>query len=92
MTVRKALAIAFCTHAAINRTGDEYLTVHENTPALLSPHSSLVGDRYEWIIYTNFHTSGGKQFLQTATAINAEWLVDLPFFQETRLAKNGTGR
>ncbi|KAH7010035.1 hypothetical protein EDB80DRAFT_868555 [Ilyonectria destructans] len=90
-TVRKALAIAFCTHAAINRTGDEYRTVHEKTPALLSPLSSLVGERYEWIIYTNFHTSGEKQYLQTATAIKAEWLAELPFFQEARLPKTWDG-
>lgn len=44
--VRKALAISFCTHTAINRTRDEYRTVPENTPGLLSPLSSLVGS---WI-------------------------------------------
>lgn len=44
-SVRKALAIAFCTHTAIHRTGDEYGTVHKNTPALLSPLSCLVNDR-----------------------------------------------
>lgn len=74
-TVRKALAIAFCTHTALHYTGDVYRTVHENTPALLSPFSSLVGSNYEWVVYTTFHTSGGKQYLQTVTAINAEWLV-----------------
>lgn len=75
IAVRKALAIAFCTHTAICRAGDEYRTVHENTPGLLSPLSSLVGAGYEWIMYTNFHTSGGKQYLETAIAIDAEWLT-----------------
>lgn len=74
-SVRKALAVAFCTHAAIHRSGDTYRTVHENTPALLSPHSSLVGSNYEWVVYTVFRTTGGKQYLEIATAINAEWLV-----------------
>ncbi|KAK7418465.1 hypothetical protein QQX98_003957 [Neonectria punicea] len=90
-SVRKALAIAFCTHAALHHTGDVYRTVHENTPALLSPGSSLVNACYEWVIYTTFHTSGGKQYLQISTAINADWLVELPFFQEARLPKTGNG-
>ncbi|KDN62326.1 putative pre-mRNA-splicing factor ATP-dependent RNA helicase prp43 [Colletotrichum sublineola] len=90
-SVRKALAIAFHTHSAIHHTGDEYRTVHENTPALLSPLSFLVGANYEWIVYTNFHMGGGKQYLQIATAIKAEWLVDLPFFQEARMPKTGNG-
>ncbi|KZL66600.1 pre-mRNA splicing factor ATP-dependent RNA helicase PRP43 [Colletotrichum tofieldiae] len=84
-SVRKALAIAFHTHSAIHRTGDEYRTVHENTPALLSPLSSLVGGNYEWIVYTNFFTGGARQYLQIATAIKAEWLV------EARLPKTGNG-
>ncbi|EHK17761.1 uncharacterized protein TRIVIDRAFT_226707 [Trichoderma virens Gv29-8] len=88
-SVRKVLAIAFCTHTAIYRSGDTYRTVHENTPALLSPHSSLVGGNYEWIVYTAFQTSGRRQYLETATAINAEWLVDLPFFQDSRLPTTG---
>jgi hypothetical protein len=74
-SVQKALAIAFCTQAALNRTGDVYRTVHENTPGLLSTLSSLVDGSYEWITYTTFHRSGGKQYLQIATAINAEWLA-----------------
>lgn len=73
--VRKALAIAFFTHSAFNYTGDIYRTVHENTPALLSPQSSLIRGNYEWIVYTDLHISGGKQYFRLATAINPEWLV-----------------
>ncbi|TQN69813.1 Pre-mRNA-splicing factor ATP-dependent RNA helicase PRP43, partial [Colletotrichum shisoi] len=73
--IRKALAIAFCTHTAVNRTGDEYRTVHENAPALLSPLSALVGGSHEWVMYTTFSTAASRQYLQTATAIDAEWLV-----------------
>ncbi|EXU99610.1 oligonucleotide/oligosaccharide-binding (OB)-fold and helicase associated domain protein [Metarhizium robertsii] len=83
--VRKALAIAFCTHTAIHHSGDVYRTVHENTSALLAPLSSLVGGDYEWIVYTTLRTSGGKQYLETATAINAEWLV------EARMPTKGNG-
>ncbi|KAG8417585.1 hypothetical protein J3459_008580 [Metarhizium acridum] len=42
-------------------------------------------------MYTTFHTTRGKQYLQTVTAINAEWLLDLPFFQEGRLPTKGNG-
>ncbi|CAH0027487.1 unnamed protein product [Clonostachys rhizophaga] len=86
-TVRKALAIALCTHTAIWCTGDQYRTVHENAPGLLSATSPLVDECYEWIVYSNFHSAGGKQYFQTATAIKAEWLAELPFFQDTRLPK-----
>lgn len=91
ISIRKALAIAFCTHTAIHRTGDAYRTVHENTPALLSPLSSLVGRNHEWIMNTNLHKSDGKQQLQIATVIDPEWLVELPFFQEAIMPKTGTG-
>ncbi|KAL7900496.1 hypothetical protein HDV64DRAFT_244362 [Trichoderma sp. TUCIM 5745] len=74
-SVRKTLAIAFCTHTAIHHSGDTYRTVHENTPALLAPLSSLVDANHEWVVYTDFLTTGGKQFLQTISAINAEWLT-----------------
>lgn len=90
-SVRNALAVAFCTHTAIHYSGDVYRTVHENTDALLSPISSLVGRNHEWIVYTTLHKTGGKQQLQIATAINAEWLVDLPFFQEVIMPKTGKG-
>lgn len=73
--VRKALAIAFCTQTAIHRTEDVYRTIHENTSALLSPHSSLVEGNYEWVIYDTFRTTGGKQYLQTVTTIDPKWLM-----------------
>ncbi|CAG9994486.1 unnamed protein product, partial [Clonostachys byssicola] len=90
-TIPKTLAIAFFTHTAIHRTGDEYRTVHENFPALLSPDSALVGANYEWVVYTGFLLSGGRQCLQQATAISAAWIMDLPFFQEARLPKRRDG-
>lgn len=44
-------------------------------PALLAPLSFLVDANHEWVMYTNFVTTGGKQYLQTVSAINAEWLT-----------------
>lgn len=90
-SVRNALAVAFCTHTAIHHSGDVYRTVHENTPALLSPASSLVGGNHDWIMYTTLHKTVGKQQLQIATAIDAEWLVDLPFFREAIMPRTGDG-
>lgn len=90
-SIRNALAVAFCTHTAIHYRGDVYRTVHENTSALLSPVSSLVGRNHEWIMYTTLYKSGGKQQFQVATAIDAEWLVDLPFFQEAIMPRKATG-
>ncbi|CAH0034432.1 unnamed protein product [Clonostachys rhizophaga] len=89
--IRKTLAIAFVTYTAIHRVGDEYRTVHENFPALLSPDSALVGENFQWVVYTGFLLSGGRQYLQQATAISAEWIADLPFFQEARLPKRRDG-
>ena len=83
--------MAFCIHTAIHYRGDVYRTVHENTDALLSPVSSLVGRNHEWIVYTTLQKTGGKQQLHIATVIDAEWLVDLPFFQEAIMPKTGKG-
>ncbi|PNP53779.1 hypothetical protein THARTR1_05903 [Trichoderma harzianum] len=90
-SIRNTLAVAFCTHTAIHHSADVYRTVHEDTPALLSSVSSLVGRNHEWIVYTTLQQEGGKRELQIATSINAEWLVDLPFFQEAIMSKTGTG-
>ncbi|KAH7127456.1 pre-mRNA-splicing factor ATP-dependent RNA helicase PRP43, partial [Dactylonectria macrodidyma] len=87
-SVRKALAIAFCTQTAIyDGSSDNYRTVHENVLARLAPLSVLLNGKYEWIVYTALNATGGKVFLETATPINAEWLVDLPYFQDERLPR-----
>ncbi|VUC31787.1 unnamed protein product [Clonostachys rosea] len=46
---------------------------------------------HEWVVYTSLLLSGGKQYLQQATAISAELLVDLPFFRYARLPKRSNG-
>ena len=75
--VLKALAIAFCTKAAIYQAGnDEYRTVHEDVSALLAPLSALVNGNFEWVVYNSLiMEEGGRVYLETATPIKAEWLV-----------------
>jgi hypothetical protein len=68
-------AVAFCTETAIHSAGKAYRTVHENARGLLLPHNSLVDGDHEWVVYNLPLTWGGKQFLVTVTAVNAEWLL-----------------
>ncbi|CAH0016620.1 unnamed protein product [Clonostachys rhizophaga] len=92
-SVPKALAIAFAHQTAIYNGGDdEYRTVPENTSGRLSPTGSLIDGNYEWIVYTRFSVTGRKIYFENATAIDAEWLVDLPNFQENQLALKKDGR
>ncbi|KAK2589953.1 hypothetical protein QQS21_012365 [Conoideocrella luteorostrata] len=84
--VLKALAIALFTRTAIKHTGvDEYWTVHNNVSAKLAPPSALLNGAYEWIVYTNLSMTGGRVYLKTASIIDPEWLVDLPYFSDDRL-------
>lgn len=75
VSVPKALATAFCTHTTIIHAGDVYQTVHENTPGLVLPLSSIVGSGFEWIVHDVFRTSGGKPCFQKATSVNANILA-----------------
>lgn len=74
---QKALALALCTQVAVSsgRAAGEYRTVHENVPTLLGSNSSLLPGDYEWVVYTDLVMSGGKVHMETATVIDAEWLV-----------------
>lgn len=74
--VRKALAIAFSTQTAIyNAIDDEYRTVPENVAARIDPSSSLLGGNNEWIVYNKLSLGGGHVYLETATAVRAQWLT-----------------
>lgn len=92
-TIRKVLARAFCTQVAMHTLGnDEYVTVHENVRARLHPTSALVGGSdFEWVVYNTLSLSGRKVYLETVTPIDAEWLLDLPYFNEERLPLRGDG-
>lgn len=74
--IRKALARAFCTHAAlIDTQGDIYYTVHENTMALLEPWSALVHREVEWVVYSSLSLAGGKVYMKQVTQVEAEWFA-----------------
>ncbi|KPM39172.1 hypothetical protein AK830_g7385 [Neonectria ditissima] len=93
INIRKALARSFFYHSALHsetRGDDMYTTVHNNHPAGIHPHSALIGCNHEWVIYSDFiHT--GKQYIQTVTAIDAEWIVDLEYFQDSNLSYKHNG-
>lgn len=74
-TVRKALARAFMTHAAIHVGGGVYRTVHENVMAVPEPWSVVCDGGYEWVVYDRLEKIGGKVYMKVVTAIDAEWLV-----------------
>jgi hypothetical protein len=73
--VRKALAIALSHKAAIVYGADEYRTVHDNVAARPEPLSCVVDLNSEWIVYNRLNKIGGNIYLETATSIEAEWLV-----------------
>ena len=74
-TVRKALARAFMTHAAIHIGGGVYRTVHENVMAVPEPWSVVCDEGYEWVVYDRLEKIGSKVYMKVVTAIDAEWLV-----------------
>ncbi|KAF4982504.1 hypothetical protein FZEAL_1897 [Fusarium zealandicum] len=59
-------------------------TVHGNFAAGLHPGSSIVGLRHNWVVYTNF-MCGSKQCMETVTAVDPTWLVDLDFVQDDKM-------
>ncbi|RTE72017.1 hypothetical protein BHE90_013572 [Fusarium euwallaceae] len=75
----------------VENEGDLYLTVHSNHHASLHPDSALVGIKHEWVVFDKFIHSGWHQYLQTATAIKPEWVIDLPYFQDDKLAVKRSG-
>jgi hypothetical protein len=84
--LRRALVRGLCTQSAIYHNGHEYRTVYENTPALVSQHSSLRGAQHEWIVWTRFGTIEGPQTLGFVAAAEPAWLVvSLPLHQNSCL-------
>ncbi|KIW18101.1 hypothetical protein PV08_02388 [Exophiala spinifera] len=91
VSIRKTLAIAFCTHLAILFKNDEYRTVPGNSPGLLEPTSGLNGRGSQWIVFSTYRLSGVKPYFQPATAIDPEWLVEQHIFKTEDLPKKGDG-
>ncbi|KAL2692094.1 hypothetical protein Neosp_002499 [[Neocosmospora] mangrovei] len=86
--VRQSLALGFCHKTAIlSRRGDGmYKTVHENYPVALEPDSGLIGMGWEWVIYHRIRYAG-IQYMHCITAIEPEWIMNLPHFQDDNLAR-----
>lgn len=71
--IRRSLARGLFIQSAIHHKDDVYKTVHENQEALLHAHSALVSGKHEWVVWTDL-TITGKQYLQTVTAVESEWI------------------
>ena len=88
-TITKALARGLATHVAWlpNRwEPDKYKTVHGNHHANISAESCLVGLGHKWVVYSTASAIAGPE-IQTVTAINPEWVIDLPYFALSRMPK-----
>lgn len=56
---------------------NQYRLFHFNWQAAIHPRSSLVGLDHQWIVHSTFVYSH-RQYLQTVTAIEPEWLIVSP--------------
>ncbi|OAR02890.1 hypothetical protein LLEC1_07545 [Akanthomyces lecanii] len=91
--VLRALATAFCTRLAIAQRGPGiYMTVHAGVQAIIEPSSAAVGDDCEWIVYNNLQRAGGRVQVEVVSPVNAEWLVDMPYFAADRMPSSGDGK
>ncbi|KAI9167615.1 Pre-mRNA-splicing factor ATP-dependent RNA helicase PRP43 [Paramyrothecium foliicola] len=85
VAICKALARTFYTQTAFCKNDGLYRTIPEHVCVLLGPYCSVRGLNNPWIVYTKLTMSGRKLLVEIATAVDPEWLVDLPLFQEDRL-------
>ncbi|KAH6979787.1 P-loop containing nucleoside triphosphate hydrolase protein [Fusarium venenatum] len=69
---------------------DQLLTSGTGDDDLLAIESCLVGQKYKLVVF-NAITHVGKTFLETSSAVEAEWLVDLPFFKDDQLSRKLDG-
>ncbi|KXJ91461.1 P-loop containing nucleoside triphosphate hydrolase protein [Microdochium bolleyi] len=86
--VRKTVARGLHLHLAWNDGRDElYKTVRSCQHALVHPESVLVGlTAHPWVVYSNF-TLTSKQYMDTVTVVDPEWIVDLPALSDEHLPK-----
>ncbi|KAF4949796.1 hypothetical protein FSARC_13399 [Fusarium sarcochroum] len=97
VNIRQALLAGFFSTAAISDSSsdvqfssDQYKTVRGNFPFVLEPGSSLVGEQHEWVICHEFYYAG-IQYLKMVTAVEPEWLLEYPPFDDERLPRNFFG-
>ncbi|CAH0058527.1 unnamed protein product [Clonostachys solani] len=91
--IRKTLARSFFYQCALKHPdmfGTIYRTVHEGHTAGIHPESVLSEGIQEWMVYSEF-VSSGTPYLQTVTAVDPAWLIDLDFFQDDSLPKTADG-
>ncbi|KAK3181896.1 hypothetical protein K4F52_006800 [Lecanicillium sp. MT-2017a] len=90
--LQRILARALPTRLAIHHgNSDAYRTVHENVGARLETTSSLVTKHFDWVVYNNLKSSGGRVHIETTTPIDLAWVSDLPYFEDFRLPVRFTG-
>ncbi|CAH0025423.1 unnamed protein product [Clonostachys rhizophaga] len=88
--IRKTLARSFFYQCALKSPDSFYTTVHDGHTAGIHPESVLSGGREQWVMYSEF-VSSGTPYLQTVTAVDPAWLIDLDFFQDGSLPKKADG-
>ncbi|KAG5760646.1 hypothetical protein H9Q72_011229 [Fusarium xylarioides] len=82
--IRKALARSLYTNSAIEKGEDVYMTIHDAVPVLVPMPSALFKQGYPWIVFDKLVKYGSKIYTYNATAVDPEWLADLPFFQDDK--------
>ncbi|KAK8879479.1 P-loop containing nucleoside triphosphate hydrolase protein [Apiospora arundinis] len=86
--LRKALARGLFTQTAFWDRGHQYRTLHENAPMLLHPNSALRRQldpgTSGWIVVYSELLRTSRAYGGATTAIEPEWIADLPHFQAGR--------
>jgi hypothetical protein len=74
--IRKALARGLFQNIAIHSEKFEhtYKTINDNFPALIEAESAIAMMQHKWIVFNKI-THVGKSFINTATAVEPEWIV-----------------
>ncbi|CVK88628.1 related to ATP-binding protein PRP16 [Fusarium mangiferae] len=84
--IRKALARSLFTNSAIEKGEDVYMTIHDAVPAVVPLTSALLRQGYQWVVFDKLIAYGSRIYIENVTAVDPEWLVDLPFFQDDMLS------
>lgn len=76
--VRKCIASGFFPRVARRKSWDEYTTILTNVTSQLHPSSALqcAATMPDYIVYNDFILTS-KEYLSIATAVDAEWLVEV---------------
>ncbi|KAF5693325.1 putative ATP-binding PRP16 [Fusarium globosum] len=86
LKIRKALARSLYTNSAIEKGENVYMTVHDAVPALVPLPSALFKQGYPWVVFDKLVAYGSQIYIENVTAIDPEWLADIPFFRDDKLS------